>query len=134
MRLLNLPKEAQDAISTGKISEAHGRTLLAVADPAQRHQLLKAIIEQGLTVRQAEEIARGSKASASTDPLAPKASGRPSNAASTTNHITLELSERLGTKVSLQPSAKGGKLVIEYYSVEELERIFESITSTSNQN
>jgi ParB family chromosome partitioning protein len=126
MRLLNLPKEAQDAIATGKISEAHGRALLAVNDPARRTELLSAIISQGLTVRQAEEFARGEKGARSGSGTA-KLASRVGSTQGANSHIAQTLGEYLGTKVSVQPTAKGGRLTIEYYSNEELERIFETI-------
>ena len=120
VRLLQLPAAAQSAISKGVISEAHGRAILSVSDPAKQEELLQLIQTNGWTVRQAEEFARAYKAPTGTKEAAHARIAKE-------NPLTKELGDYLGTKVSMQPSAKGGRLVIEYYSDEELQRIFETI-------
>jgi ParB family chromosome partitioning protein len=128
IRLLQLPPEMREAVGAGRISEAHGRNLLAVEDPALRQELFTTIQEQGLTVRQAEEFARRAKAASNAEPS--KGGGRPTKAvAPGDTHITEALSQKLHTKVFQQTTSKGGRLVIEYHSDEELERIFEAIKS-----
>jgi ParB family chromosome partitioning protein len=124
MRLLQLPPEARRAVAEGQISEAHGRTLLAVQDPQRQAELLAGIVNQGWTVRQSEEFARQAKADA---PAGPAKAGRPSNRAVVDNPAVQRLSHYLGTKVSLQPRSKGGRLVIEYGSDDELQRLISGI-------
>lgn len=125
MRLLALPVEARQAVANGHISEAHGRAILAVNEPERQQELLRLITENNWTVRQAEEYARVSK----THPE-PKSHARSASTGGTSNPLTVELEDFLGTKVSMQSTAKGGKLIIEYYSDEELQRIVDTIKPT----
>lgn len=125
VRLLTLPSVAREAVATGDISEAHGRAILAVADPAAQAELLRRITTEGWTVRQAEEFARGAKTAAGPGTPASKSS-RP-EAASNHGRLSDELGSYLGTKVTMQSRAKGGRLVIEYRSEEELQRILDTI-------
>lgn len=120
MRLLSLPAPARDALVKGQISEGHARAILSVNDEAKQRQLLDMIIKNNWTVRQAEEFTRAFKA-----PAGSKDHGLKRIAGS--NDLTKALEAYLGTKVSMQPSAKGGKLVIAYSSDEELQRIIETI-------
>jgi ParB family chromosome partitioning protein len=120
MRLLNLPLEAKRAVADGTISEGHARQILSLPNTEKQLALLDMIIKNGWTVRQAEAFARDFKKDSSTTETAHKS-------AATSNELTKTLEEYLGTKVALLPTAKGGKLVIEYYSEEELNRIFEAI-------
>jgi ParB family chromosome partitioning protein len=128
MRLLQLPAAARQALESGAISEAHGRAILAVADPTRQVELLQHITTEGWTVRQAEAFARNAKPPVATAGAKIAAGGVRTVAAN--SFITQELGNHLGTKVGLQPTAKGGRLVIEYHSDEELQRIFEKIKSS----
>ncbi len=120
MRLLNLPLEVKRAVATGKISEGHARAILMVQGTEKQLGMLDMILSQGLTVRQAENLSRDFKQAKAT-----KAKSL-ANVADT-NDLTDTLSDYLGAKVSIQRTAKGGKLVIEYYSDEELDRIYQAI-------
>lgn len=120
MRLLNLPLEAKRAVTEGKLSEGHARVILSVLEPDKQLELLQLIIDKGWTVRQAEEFARGFRGQAGTRE---KAEARIAGV----NDLTRGLGDYLGTKVTQVTTAKGGKLVIEYYSDEELDRIYRQI-------
>lgn len=120
MRLLNLPLEAKRAVADGRISEGHARQILALTNPEKQLALLEMIIKNGWTVRQTEVFVRDFKTDKGTAETAQKH-------ASTSNELTKSLGDYLGTKVALQRTAKGGKLVIEFYSDEELDRIYEAI-------
>lgn len=120
LRLLNLPIEAKRAVVEGKISEGHARVILSVLEPDKQLELLDLMLKNGWTTRQAEEFARAFKGDAGT-----KEKGEARIAA--TNALTKSLSEYLGAKVLQKPSAKGGRLIIEYYSDEELDRIYRAI-------
>lgn len=126
MRLLNLSTEAKHSLVEGRIHEGHARVLLSIShkDPAQeaerRQDLLEKIEKHHWTVRQAEEYARGLKG---TFGSAKKAAAR----IAAVNQLTMDLGDYLGTKVTQTRTAKGGKLVIEYYSEEELGRIYRAI-------
>lgn len=123
MRLLQLPAGAREAVATGVISEAHGRAILALTDPAAQEQLLRHITQDGWTVRQAEAFARSAPIEA-TDPKSATRSAQPPAAAAL---LARQLGDYLHTKVSLQPTAKGGRLVINYKDDAELIRIAKEI-------
>lgn len=120
MRLLNLPLEAKRAVAAGKISEGHARVILSVPEPSKQLEMLEMIIGHDWTVRQTEEFARGFKGNTGTKDKAMKR-------ISATNELTNNLSEYLGAKVTMRSTAKGGRLIIEYYSDEELDRIYQAI-------
>jgi ParB family chromosome partitioning protein len=120
MRLLNLPIEVKRAVSEGRLSEGHARVVLSVPEPDKQLEVARIIETRGLSVRQAEEFARGFRGAA----------GSPAKAEAriaVTSDYTRVLGDMLGTKVIQQATAKGGRLVIEYYSDEELERIYSVI-------
>jgi len=118
LRLLGLPKEIKQHMATGVLSMGHAKALLSLE--RLRDQLFAAnqIVKKALSVREAEALAGRLK-----KPV--KEKKRPTN----TEYKAVEerLRKSLGTKVSVSPMAKGGKIVIEYYSGEELERILEKI-------
>ena len=118
LRILNLPVEIQRALMEGKISEGHAKAILALDSPEKQKTLFDLILKNGLTVRQTEDktkevSVRTHKRTVSLDP----------------EQKALEdnLSQALNTKVRLQKSGSGGKIVIEYFSEEELQNIAENI-------
>ncbi len=125
-RLLNLPHEAKRAIIEGRITEGHGRVLLTIVETdkavedQKRVELLELMERHHWTVRQSEEFARGFRGKTGTKE---KAAAR----IAAVNQLTMDLGDYLGAKVTQLRTAKGGKLVIEYYSEEELERIYRAI-------
>ncbi len=124
MRLLNLPLEAKRAVASGQMTEGHGRTILTVLNPEKQLVLCRMIIANDWSVRQAEEFARGFKEPSATKDTALKRIAE-------TNEVTQSLSNYLGAKVTLRHTARGGRLTIEYYSEEELDRIYRAIKSDS---
>lgn len=119
VRLLRLPDEVKAALLEGQITEGHARALLAAENPETMIQLLKGVIRRGLNVRQTEELVRRQMEEAK-----PKAPTLPSpNTAALENRFR----EALGTKVRLFRSKKGGKLVIHFFSEEELQAIYNVI-------
>jgi ParB family chromosome partitioning protein len=124
LRLLQLAVVVQAAIADGRISEGHGRALGGLSPEHQEH-VLRAVIEQELSVRQTEELVRRLRE--------PKATPAPVDTESRgvdpdLEHIEEELRRALGTKVSLARSRRGGRIVIEYYSDEELGRLYDRLT------
>jgi ParB family chromosome partitioning protein len=122
LRLLDLHPDIQAAISDGRLTEGHGRALGGLAPEGQAH-VLGTVLRQGLSVRQTEELVRrlreprtATVAIAATRRLDPDL-----------ERVEADLRERLGTKVSLSRSRKGGRIVIEYYSDEELSRLYERL-------
>lgn len=117
VRLLRLPQEARDALGERKISEGHARAILALkGDDARQSYLLKTIISQGWSVRQAERFVLSVKAGVGDTA---KAHAR----TQTESPVTKTLSKKLGTPVNIRRTAKGGKLEISFKSDDELSRI-----------
>jgi ParB family chromosome partitioning protein len=119
VRLLRLPNEVKAALLESRITEGHARALLAAENSETMIQLLKVVIRRGLNVRQTEELVRRKTAE-----VKPKIRKSPSP-----HTVVLEnrFREALGTKVRLFRSKKGGKLVIHFFSEEELQAIYDII-------
>lgn len=125
LRLLKLPEEIQAALAEGSITEGHARAILAV-DASKQHALLRAVIEHGLSVRQTEETARrlNDKASSSgTKSERPKRGEMPG----ATSALEEEFRKALGTKVQITRSREGGKIIVYFYSEEELQALYSHI-------
>jgi ParB family transcriptional regulator, chromosome partitioning protein len=121
LRLLDLHPDLQAAIGEGRITEGHGRALGGLPVDGQPH-VLSTVVAQGLSVRQTEELVRRLR-----EPR-PAQDARPVRRLDPDlERVEEELRERLGTKVSLSRSRKGGRIVIEYYSDEELGRLYERL-------
>ena len=122
LRLLNLPKSIQEKVATGTISMGHARALLGVLDPIIQNNFCELIITKRLNVRQAEELVARS--------VAVQGGVVPHHEKTDPNVLAAEerLSSLLGTKVRIaQGSGGAGKIVIHYYSEEELDRHFETL-------
>jgi len=119
VRLLNLPVEIQKAIELGKISEGHGRAILSLPDDNQRMSFLNEIISKNLSVRAAESFGRQVKG------VAKRVSQ--TYADPQTKHLESQLEEFLGTRVKLAKSGAHGRILIEFYSPEELTAILDKI-------
>jgi ParB family chromosome partitioning protein len=131
VRLLNLPEEARAALAGGEISEGHARALLSLKKQRDQLRLLTTIINRGLNVRQTEALARqlllGDDANAEAKPKRP----------SLTPHdktLLAKFESKLGTKIELnRAEGETGKLVIHFYSEEELQAIFDAILGKDEQ-
>jgi len=119
VRLLRLPVEIQRAIADGRISEGHAKALLAIENPEKQRAVFDLIIKEELTVRETEAQVRN---------VAVKSHVRSAIAIhpDIVSHAE-HLSQVLGTKVKIAPSGKGGRVVIEYYSSEDLDNIFKRL-------
>lgn len=122
LRLLNLPPEIQEYVSRGTLTMGHARALLAIDDAARQVALAQRTVAQNLTVRDVEQLCRGvpSPAGERRDRKSrpPKEEHDP-----LLSDIEDQLKQAFGTKVQLLGSASRGKIEVEYYSQEELERI-----------
>ena len=119
VRLLQLPESAKQALMEGKISEGHARVILSLKGDAVRQEyLVKTIISQGWSVRQAEQFASSVKAGIKESKQAAKQTQNETPA-------TKSLSKKLGTPVTLKRTAKGGKLEIAFKNDDELKRIID---------
>ena len=122
LRLLDLQVDVQSAIADGRITEGHGRALGGLPTDAQP-RALALVLSEGLSVRQTEELVRRLR-----EPRpAPAAVATPARLDPDLERVEEELRQRLGTKVTLSRSRKGGRIVIEYYSDEELGRLYERL-------
>jgi ParB family chromosome partitioning protein len=126
LRLLELEPDAQEAIRAGRIGEGHGRALLGLPAPAQL-QLLALTVARGLSVRQVEELARRLRdgTDGSDEPRRPAVTRQ---ADAELERLEDDLRHALGTKVKLTRTRRGGRIIIEWYSGEELERLYERLT------
>jgi ParB family transcriptional regulator, chromosome partitioning protein len=121
LRLLELEPSVQAAIADGSLTEGHGRTLVGL-EPEFQARLLDSIVGQALSVRQTEELVRRLK-----EPR-PTATATKRRADPDLERVEEDLRRSLGTKVSLARTRRGGRIVIEYYSDEDLERLYERLT------
>lgn len=126
-RLLKLPEEIRNSISEGKMSAAHGRTLVSIADKDKQKKLAERIVNEGLSVRVTEKLAEEAKNK--TDSKTKKNNKKTKS--SDVIAVEEELRNILGTKVSIESAKKGGKLEIEYYSNEELNRIIDLLRTVA---
>ena len=125
LRLLDMDPAVQVAVADGHITEGHARAL-GTLPPAAQVQLLGAIVSRELSVRQAEELARRLKDGARGPSASSDASAKPVD--SDLERVEEDLRRSLGTKVTLARTRRGGRIVIEYYSDEELGRLYERLT------
>jgi len=128
LRLLDLAPAVQDAIRDGSISEGHGRALASLESPTQQEALLAALVARGLSVRQAEELARRLKDRAAADAAAPSGfvDSKP-DPDPELDRIEADLRAVLGTKVTLTRTRTGGRIVIDFFGDDELARIYERL-------
>jgi ParB family chromosome partitioning protein len=121
VRLLKLGPDVQAAVVDGRISGAHARALLPLPTPEAQRAVMQTIVKNNLNVRQVEALVKKIQAGSKPKPKKVRHVS-PEMAA-----LADEISQSLGTKVDIQQGANGGKVVIHYYSDEELQAIYESI-------
>ena len=124
LRLLKLPPEVIDHLIQNHITSGHARAILSLETKEKQKEFCNVIIQKGLSVREAESLAK-------------RWAGRPKSGATSqarTRDLTSQLNalqdtlrQRLATKVQIVPKGKKGKIEIEYYSFEDLDRIVEAI-------
>ncbi len=125
LRLLKLSAAAREALTKGEISEGHGRALLALPTAQSQSAALESIIQRGLSVRQTEELVRRLQGERAQKKHTAKE--RPADETA----LEQQLQDKLGTRVTLRRSAKGGSIVIRFYSDEELNALVDQILSES---
>ena len=118
MRLLNLPASVQRRVAAGVISAGHARALLSLTDEKEIENLANRIVAEGLTVRAVEEIVATGGAKVKSGGIR---SGK--IVAPKLKQISEALSDRLDTRVNIELGKKKGKIVIEFATIEDLERI-----------
>jgi ParB family transcriptional regulator, chromosome partitioning protein len=115
LRLLDLTPETREAIADGRITEGHGRALAALTVPELQHAALQIVIERHLSVRQTEELVRRRR------DAAPHRPG--SQISGDLADLEAQLRGLLATRVGIVRTRRGGRLVIDFYSDEELDRL-----------
>lgn len=121
VRLLRLPKRVIEGLEGGRISEGHARALLTFENEAQQLAVYDQILDRGLTVREVEKAAKPRVATAP-KPKNEEPKGDPNDRA-----LEEALGTFLGAPTKLNRGEVGGKLVIDFYSDDDLDRILESL-------
>ena len=124
IRLLNLPPAVQKRVAAGVLSAGHARALLGVEDPAAQEELARRIVAEGLSVRAVEEIvalgARPVKGTRAPGVKAPVAPGL--------RDLADRLSDAFETRVKVELGQRKGKIVVEFASLDDLERIVRTMS------
>jgi ParB family transcriptional regulator, chromosome partitioning protein len=121
LRILTLPTDIKRAIKEGKISEGHAKALLSIDDPKKQQLVFEKILSEGLNVREVESEAKKHTT------VVKEHTRVNSEADLATKHLADDLSTYFGSKVAIKKSGKGGRVEIEFYSPEELNRIYQKI-------
>lgn len=124
LRLLKLPEKIQNMIIEGHISAAHGRTIITIKDEKKQIEVCDKIIRNGLSVRAAERLTEKIK-----DDARPERKKRKPSVNAEIAAVEDELRKIFGTKVNINGKASTGKIEIEYYSVDELNRLIDMFRS-----
>lgn len=124
LRLLKLPEKIQNMIIEGRISAAHGRTIITIKDEKKQIEVCDKIIRNGLSVRAAERLTEKIK-----DDARPERKKRKPSVNAEIAAVEDELRKIFGTKVNINGKASTGKIEIEYYSVDELNRLIDMLRS-----
>lgn len=126
LRLLRLSPPVQRRVAAGVLSAGHARALLSVDDSEEQDRLAHRIVAEGLSVRAVEEIVTlmGTRPASSPKPKGPRAGGRLSPALT---DLATRLSDRFETRVKVDLGQKKGKIVVEFASMEDLDRILGSL-------
>lgn len=127
LRLLQLPLEVQQALMDGQLSAGHARALLALPDADLIRMALEQVLSRGLSVRQTEELVKQLALQAA-KPTAEEPKKQPSGNDSQLAHMENHFRSILGTRVNLSRNRDGsGRLVVHFYSDEELAQIYQLI-------
>jgi ParB family chromosome partitioning protein len=122
LRLLDLPDEVQDMLADDKLTAGHARAVLSVPDEDRRLSLARKIVSDGLSVREAEQLARlfaaGQTGERASRPVSPKSY----------KIVARKLRRLLSTNVRVRQTASKGKIEIDFQGEEELERIFQLLS------
>jgi ParB family transcriptional regulator, chromosome partitioning protein len=124
IRLLNLPPAVQRRVAAGVLSAGHARALLGVEDPLMQEQLAHRIVAEGLSVRAVEEIValgvdagKARRQQVRKQPVAPRL-----------NDLADRLADVLDTRVKVELGQRKGKIVVEFASLDDLDRIVKTIS------
>ncbi len=122
LRLRQLPEPIKESIVAGGLSMGHARALLSSEIPAQQLTAWRAVIAKGLSVRETEALMRRLKAEKKAPRVSMKSSEKSSDAAHLTS-LAEDLARQLGTKVTIRTSGRQGRIEIEFYTHDDLDRL-----------
>jgi len=125
LRLLKLPSEVRNYLLQNRITSGHARAILSLESREKQKELCALIVKKGLSVREAEAVAKRWSGKPGKSPVSPVK--KRDDTESQLNSLKDSLRKYLGTNVRIAPKGKRGKIEIEYYSHEDLERIVEAI-------
>jgi len=121
LRLLKLPKDIREDVIAERLSMGHARLLAGIKSPGDQRRVRDAVIKKGLSVRQAEALVRKTK-------TAGASSGRrPASRDAYMESLSDDLKRSLGTKVEINRRGRRGRIIIHFYSDEELERLLDRL-------
>jgi len=124
LRLLDLSDKVKPMLETRQLEMGHARALLSIGDPVQQLDAARQVIRSGLSVRETERLVKRMLSGAAGKTSAKKPPGQSADI----RRLEMEVSDKLGARVSLQHTQKGaGKLVISYNSLDELDGILKHI-------
>ena len=118
LRLLKLPRQVKEDMIGGRLTMGHGRALLGLNSEKDIYALRRKIIRHTLSVRETEAQVNRWK-----QPQGNSTNNKKTQKGIFVKKLEMELERKLGTKVEIAPSKKGGKVLIKYYSDDDLERI-----------
>jgi len=128
LRLLRLPVEMQKSIEDGKVSSGHARALLSVNNAAAREKLYREILANEVSVREAEKRASALNAGEGKGKEKTSFVKKNKQPPPEISDMTEKFFARLGTKVVIDGDLKKGRILIDYYSMEDLDRLYEILS------
>jgi ParB family chromosome partitioning protein len=127
IRLLQLPEDLQDLVGSGKLSPGHARALLKISDPQSQREIAQRCVSEGWSVRLIESFTKSEDSSGPAPSPRPKPEPRPQDP--NVKAAIAEMENKLGTRVRIIEKGRGkGLIEIEYYSDDDLDRIYNIIT------
>lgn len=124
LRLLSLPTAVSDALIEGRITEGHARALLGLEDVLVVEMVLRSVLAEELSVRETERLVSGMRDRRPDQQMAPRE--QPPELRALEDQLRLTL----GTKVTIQKGRKSGRIVIEYYSREDLDSLLDRLLNS----
>lgn len=124
LRLLSLPPKVLEMLRAGAISAGHARALLSLEDWKKQEEAARLLIKNGMSVRQAEKLVSGG---------APKAKRAEASRDADIVFVESRMCEALGTKVCLNGSLERGKITIEYFNKDDLDRLYSALVGEEGQ-
>ena len=134
LRLLRLPEDIQRLVEESKLSMGHARALLGIDDADKQRQIARNIIERNLSVRDTERTVKRLAAGEDSNPTVAVAASTERVVDANTRAAESKLRRRLGTQVHILPnqSGEGGKIEVQYYNENDLQRLYELIIGSQN--